>query len=717
MCSLFYDDLWEDKNHVFFLITNHITGTKIHYYRSVAPRCTTGSTGNWVNTAGRKSGRRFWKGATAFSAIQNIHLDQRREAARKYYQEMLKPRHERQRRQEWECQQLQYEASVCIVHPHIGTTTSDLEEDVSEWQAFAGGLDRAQLSQIVSAEEIEEHVDAGFTLRQRVQNLFSRSELPRDPGQLEAIYRRCLDLQADIDDEIHQLEQEESLNTNALCWTKLSQGALRLVTPGPLQPKACSESLVNVTRIKASCLAQGQTSDRALIRRKPVRSHSLLWVLVLRDASICLSLMPVRLSFGQRFQISTLTVAHFDEDTEVLAVTAIVVVADSRFVLVAHAGATIGGAGQTTGTYSTMPWVKNGVMPPFPIAIECSNATVAETLLHSLQPMADSYRLNPKVALVLRALEVSNKYHAACSLMNASTERFYVVLLGSRCGVYITRVSAVDSLNNSGEFRAARVMLTFEEALLCICTNGDLLLTCLTSSDMIDAAEDILAQRVLQQAISTITASPARSPPARSPGPSSMPAAKAVEMPPLDLPMMPKRYGVKAKANWSPPVQSSPTPLGSQPSVVNNYITLGPHFWSSPSAGSPKTPKREPDMDFAQHPASQKTPRREANMGLGPEFVPLMASPVSSLTSSSGGNLSLEELFDLDLGYWLNRYLDVHDWTELACHTMMSFMRVCQERHEFVGMMRRQGVHEEHAKFLWDLWQALPRATPSPSHV
>ncbi|KAJ7578420.1 hypothetical protein C8J56DRAFT_1059876 [Mycena floridula] len=106
----------------------------------------------------------------------------------------------------------------------------------------------------------------------------------------------------------------------------------------------------------------------------------------------------------------------------------------------------------------------------------------------------------------------------------------------------------------------------------------------------------------------------------------------------------------------------------SHPSVVN-YISLGSSLWMTPSPS---------------------TPQRQRNIGLGPDFVPLIASLGGSQSSVSDSDyVSLEDIYDLNLGYWLHCYLDAFE-----------------EREAFVHGMKKHGVHQDHASFLWDMYTA-----------
>ncbi|KAJ7582437.1 hypothetical protein C8J56DRAFT_894346 [Mycena floridula] len=68
------------------------------------------------------------------------------------------------------------------------------------------------------------------------------------------------------------------------------------------------------------------------------------------------------------------------------------------------------------------------------------------------------------------------------------------------------------------------------------------------------------------------------------------------------------------------------------------------------------------------------------NIGLGPDFVLLVASPGGSQASSSDLDyVSLEDLYDLNLGYWLHRYMDVHRWSNSSRHTLLTLLRAFKE--------------------------------------
>ncbi|RDB26612.1 hypothetical protein Hypma_005570 [Hypsizygus marmoreus] len=122
--------------------------------------------------------------------------------------------------------------------------------------------------------------------------------------------------------------------------------------------------------------------------------------------------------------------------------------ADSRrFVFVYPTGQRFGKASSTTGIYSAMLFCHGGrARTPFPINIECDNAENARHLLTLMQPIADQYHTTPSLKLI-SILEGLQEWKAICSFMDSLTDTFFVVSLGWRIGIFITRAGAAASLN------------------------------------------------------------------------------------------------------------------------------------------------------------------------------------------------------------------------------------------------------------------------------
>ncbi|KAJ7594161.1 hypothetical protein C8J56DRAFT_884840 [Mycena floridula] len=106
------------------------------------------------------------------------------------------------------------------------------------------------------------------------------------------------------------------------------------------------------------------------------------------------------------------------------------------------------------------PWVPtSGARPAFPLAIECKDSCAAVAVHGALQPIAEVYQ------------------KIACAALDSQNALYYVVLQGNRCGVFVSRDAASDSLRNAHQYgreKEVKILGGLKDAVLCCCTNGDL---------------------------------------------------------------------------------------------------------------------------------------------------------------------------------------------------------------------------------------------------
>ncbi|KAJ7599542.1 hypothetical protein C8J56DRAFT_1040418 [Mycena floridula] len=150
-----------------------------------------------------------------------------------------------------------------------------------------------------------------------------------------------------------------------------------------------------------------------------------------------------------------------------------------RFVLVVAKGLTVSKiSGRETGCCASMPWVPtSGAKPAFPLAIECKDSADAIVVHGALQPIAEVYQKSKSLGDVVDLLEWDIDFEVACAALDSQMIRYYAVLQGNRCGVFVSRDAAIAGLRNGQQYgreNKVKVLGSLKDAVLCCCTNGDL---------------------------------------------------------------------------------------------------------------------------------------------------------------------------------------------------------------------------------------------------
>ncbi|KAJ7600452.1 hypothetical protein C8J56DRAFT_880150 [Mycena floridula] len=122
------------------------------------------------------------------------HREERWANAHQYYVNTLKSR----------CQRLRKdskadEESVCTYNVgDVAREVTDLETKVAEWKNFWGPQDWKLLGGIIPEEELKQHHCTGIALRTRLKSVFRSHGLENEPGQIQAVYHRCFDLNTEL---------------------------------------------------------------------------------------------------------------------------------------------------------------------------------------------------------------------------------------------------------------------------------------------------------------------------------------------------------------------------------------------------------------------------------------------------------------------------------------------------------------------------------------
>jgi hypothetical protein len=82
--------------------------------------------------------------------------------------------------------------------------------------------------------------------------------------------------------------------------------------------------------------------------------------------------------------------------------------------------------------------VAGGHTLPFPIAIQCVNATVVLEVHDSLHPLANYLAVSRlSIAEFMDGLDDQDNFNRACELMDEHTALFYTVLRGYHCSIFV----------------------------------------------------------------------------------------------------------------------------------------------------------------------------------------------------------------------------------------------------------------------------------------
>ncbi|KAJ7586192.1 hypothetical protein C8J56DRAFT_892018 [Mycena floridula] len=309
-----------------------------------------------------------------------------------------------------------------------------------------------------------------------------------------------------------------------------------------------------------------------------------------------------------------------------------------RFVLVAFENETIGsgqGARQT-GCHTTMyaihisaiimPWTKNRVTLPFPVAIECPDPALALVVHQSLQPLAQEWRHCPRMQVFLPMLETDEAFGDACRQMDIVRSRFYVVQ---------------------------------RDAMICIFTNGDLPTSAMPNVSSMEEAETLFAK--LYPGVPSIPMNhPALSQPSGLPA-ASMPLSQSPLMPTDSVTAPPPRITAPSTPKQEGKPRLRDFPISTR--ISNRFPNEQRGHQQLYLFG-------QLEMGIASYTFST-----ENRLSAG--AIPLAGSPSSS--QSPFDSLTLEQDYGLDIGTLLRRYLDVHHWSRQGRQTLLTMLQAYDE--------------------------------------
>ncbi|KAJ7576764.1 hypothetical protein C8J56DRAFT_899396 [Mycena floridula] len=230
----------------------------------------------------------------------------------------------------------------------------------------------------------------------------------------------------------------------------------------------------------------------------------------------------------------------------------------------------------------------------------------AEDLHATLQPIANGFRGEARLQKMVDDLEASTAFAEVTKIMNCHGP-FYTVLRGHKCGVYVTRFNAGESLLKGQGNRQIKIFRSFKDALLSMLTDRELPRGAVETARTMAEAERLFAE-------------------------------------------------------W----------------------------------------------EYA-HPAPETTPN---------EILPLPSTLEGSSDrdrEGENGELGhLELLFNVRLGYWLQRYLKAHHWTLESCATLIRLLADADDGERFAIEAKEAGFPDDTViLLLWDMWVLLPKECPT----